>query len=84
MNDNNTLIKYNVTGCDTLCIRKDMSTDSDIVAIVSKGVVLGGIKSSNDEWLKIKTVDDSEINGYCMAKFVKQIETTIRNEVKHG
>ncbi len=67
--DSNGLRAYTVTGT-RLALRKGTSTDTAVMTRIDTGTVVEG-KPYNAEWVQ---VTHNGLNGYCMAKFLKENE----------
>lgn len=58
-----------VTGCEKLNVRKEPSTDSDVLCIINKSEeVKVDLESTESDFYKVLTV--SGVEGYCMAKYL--------------
>lgn len=58
-----------VVNCTAVRIRKEMSTDSDVLTIVNNGVNLIVEKTKNKEWLKVKI--DDKLTGFVMSDYIE-------------
>lgn len=58
-----------VTNCSKLNIRKNPTTDADVLCVVEKGTKLViNVDESNDEWHAVET--ESGVKGFAMKSFV--------------
>ena len=60
-----------VTNCIALNIRKNPSTDADVIHVADAGCrVMIDLEHSVDEWYRVVKIFDEEVYGFCMKDFV--------------
>ena len=65
--------KAEVKGIDNLRIRKDPSTDAEVLCTVPRGYILNVVSKSNtkDPWYEIDTmINNKPVHGHVMGKYV--------------
>jgi hypothetical protein len=57
-----------VVGCEKLRVRKEPSTNGDVIAILPKKTVVKILEQVNGDWFKVQ---ETKTIGYCMSKFIE-------------
>ena len=60
---------YNSDTCHSLNVRKEPSTDSEILRIIHKDMEVKILKDANETWYKVRIPEIK--TGFCMKEFIK-------------